>query len=139
MSKYGQVGWDVGIVGRWFRLVMGVLMTGFFLFDFVGGAHTHSLRTNVLTGALLRRIRAGLFCRLSAGHRKSEGQKSVDPNHDFRLSRDVQAIYEGAGGCTGSAQRGEQGDITHHVSSPFERRDLRLIATDQLGHALCQC
>ena len=50
MSKYGQVGWDVGIVGRWFRLVMGTLMMGFFVFDFVGGDHTHSLRTNVLTG-----------------------------------------------------------------------------------------
>lgn len=50
MSKYGQVGWNVGIVGRWFRLVMGTLMMGFFVFDFVGGDHTHSLRTNVLTG-----------------------------------------------------------------------------------------
>ncbi len=50
MSKYGQVGWDVGSVGRWFRLVMGLLMTGFFVYDFVGGEHTHSLRTNVLTG-----------------------------------------------------------------------------------------
>ena len=49
MSEYGQVGWDVGIVGRWFRLVMGVLVTLFVLFDFLGGAHTHSLRTNVLT------------------------------------------------------------------------------------------
>ena len=46
MSKYGQVGWDVGIVGRWFRLVMGVLMTALFVFDFVGGSHTHSLRTD---------------------------------------------------------------------------------------------
>ena len=52
MSKYGRVGWDVGIVGRWFRLVMGVLMTSFFVLDFVGGSHTHSLRTNVLTGLL---------------------------------------------------------------------------------------
>ncbi len=50
MSKYGQVGWDVGIVGRWFRLVMGGLMTSLFVFDFVGASHTHSLRTNVLTG-----------------------------------------------------------------------------------------
>ncbi len=50
MSRYGQVGWDVGVVGRWFRLVMGVLMTGLLVFDFVGGDHTHSLRTNVLTG-----------------------------------------------------------------------------------------
>ncbi len=49
MSKYGQVGWDVGIVGGWFRLVMGVLMTSVFLLDFVGGSHTHSLKTNVLT------------------------------------------------------------------------------------------
>ncbi len=50
MSNYGQVGWDVGIVGRWFRLVMGLSMTGLVIFDFVGGSHTHSLRTNVLTG-----------------------------------------------------------------------------------------
>jgi uncharacterized membrane protein YhaH (DUF805 family) len=50
MSKYGQVGWDVGIVGRWFRLVMGILIVLLVLFDFLGGSHTHSLRTNVLTG-----------------------------------------------------------------------------------------
>ena len=50
MSKYGQVGWDVGVVGRWFRLVMGVLMMSLFVFDFVDGSHTHSLRSNVLTG-----------------------------------------------------------------------------------------
>ena len=50
MSQYGQVGWDVGVVGRRFRLVMGVLMTGLFVLDFVGGSHTPSLRTNVLTG-----------------------------------------------------------------------------------------
>ncbi len=50
MSNYGQVGWDVGIVGRWFRLVMGIMMTIFFAFDFVGSSHTHSLTTNVLTG-----------------------------------------------------------------------------------------
>ena len=50
MSKYGQVGWDVGIVGRWFRLVMGFLFTGLVVFDLVGAFHTHSLRTNVLTG-----------------------------------------------------------------------------------------
>ena len=49
MSKYGEVGWDVGIVGRWFRLMMGVLVTGLVILDFVGGSHTHSLRTNVLT------------------------------------------------------------------------------------------
>ncbi len=73
MSKYGQVGWDVGIVGRWFRLVMGVLMTSLFVFDFVGGSHSHSLKTNVLTGLFLRWIHPGLFRRLSAGHRKSEG------------------------------------------------------------------
>ena len=40
----------MGIVGRWFRLVMGILMTSLLIFDFVGGSHTHSLRTNVLTG-----------------------------------------------------------------------------------------
>ncbi len=50
MSKYGQVGWDVGIVGRWFRLVMGILFAGLVVFDLVGAFHTHSLRTNVLTG-----------------------------------------------------------------------------------------
>jgi len=50
MSKYSQVGWDVGIVGRWFRLVMGILVTFLVLFDFLGGSHTHSLRTSVLTG-----------------------------------------------------------------------------------------
>jgi len=50
MSKYGRVGWDVGIVGRWFRLMMGVLVTGLVVLDFVGASHTHSLRTNVLTG-----------------------------------------------------------------------------------------
>ena len=50
MSQYGQVGWDVGRVGRWFRLMMGILVTYLVLFDFLGGAHAHSLRTNVLTG-----------------------------------------------------------------------------------------
>ena len=50
MSSYGEVGSDVGIVGRWFRLVMGVFITSLVVFDFVGGSHTHSLRTNVLTG-----------------------------------------------------------------------------------------
>ena len=50
MSKYGEVGWDVGVVGRWFRLVLGVLITGAVVFDFWGGGHTHSPRTNVLTG-----------------------------------------------------------------------------------------
>ncbi len=50
MPKYGLVGWDVGIVGRWYRLVMGILFTGLVVFDLVGAFHTHSLRTNVLTG-----------------------------------------------------------------------------------------
>ena len=50
MSKYGQIGRDVGIVGRWLRLGMGVLVIGSVVFDFVGGSHTHTLRTNVLTG-----------------------------------------------------------------------------------------
>lgn len=50
MSKYGQVGWDVGIVGRWSRLVIAVLVTSLVVSDLVGGFHTHSLRTNVLTG-----------------------------------------------------------------------------------------
>ncbi len=50
MSKYGQVGWDVGFIGRWFRLAMGIGVTMLFAFDFLGGSHTHSLRTNVLTG-----------------------------------------------------------------------------------------
>ena len=49
MSTYGKVGWDVGIVGRWFRLVMGAGMLLIVLGDFVGGGHTHSLRTNALT------------------------------------------------------------------------------------------
>ena len=49
MSNYGQVGWDVGIVGRWFRLVMGISMMTLVVLDFAGGSHTHSLGTNVLT------------------------------------------------------------------------------------------
>ncbi len=49
MSKYGKVGWDVGIVGRWFRLFMGASMLLLVLGDYVGGGHTHSVRTNVLT------------------------------------------------------------------------------------------
>ena len=50
MSKYGEVGLDVGVVGRWFRLVMGIGVTLLVAFDFFGGSHTHSLKTNVLTG-----------------------------------------------------------------------------------------
>lgn len=49
MSKYGQVGWDVGVVGRWSRLVTGLLIMFVVFFDFLGGTHEHSLRTNVLT------------------------------------------------------------------------------------------
>ncbi len=50
MSKYGQVGWDVGIVGRWSRLLIAVTATSLVVSDLVGAFHTHSLRTNVLTG-----------------------------------------------------------------------------------------
>lgn len=48
MSKYGQVGWDVGIVGRWVRLAAGVLILAAVLFDFFGGGHVHSLKMNLL-------------------------------------------------------------------------------------------
>lgn len=48
MLKYGRVGRDVGIVGRWFRLLMGLVITFFVLLDFFGGTHTHSLTTNAL-------------------------------------------------------------------------------------------
>ena len=50
MSTYGQVGWDVGIVGRWVRLILGVLILLIVLWDYVGGNHTHSLTMNALTG-----------------------------------------------------------------------------------------
>ena len=53
MSKYGQVGRDVGIVGRWFRLVAGILIMLMVLWDFFGGDHTHTLRTNALTAVSL--------------------------------------------------------------------------------------
>lgn len=49
MSTYGKVGWDVGIVGRWFRLLMGVFFGLVVLGDYVGGTHAHSLRMNTLT------------------------------------------------------------------------------------------
>lgn len=48
MSKYGQVGLDVGSVGRWFRLVAGILILAAVLFDFFGGGHAHSIRSNLL-------------------------------------------------------------------------------------------
>ena len=48
MSQYGKVGRDVGIVGRWIRLVLGIMITLVVLYDFFGGNHTHSLRTNAL-------------------------------------------------------------------------------------------
>ena len=48
MSHYGKVGRDVGIVGRWIRLLAGILITSLVLLDFLGGNHTHSLRTNML-------------------------------------------------------------------------------------------
>ncbi len=48
MSKYGKVGRDVGVVGRWIRLLIGMVMTLVVLYDFFGGTHTHSLRTNTL-------------------------------------------------------------------------------------------
>ncbi len=48
MSKYGKVGRDVGICGRWIRLLIGIVMTLVVLYDFFGGTHTHSLRTNTL-------------------------------------------------------------------------------------------
>jgi len=48
MSTYGKVGWDVGVVGRWFRLLMGALMMLLVLGDYVGGNHTHSLGMNAL-------------------------------------------------------------------------------------------
>ena len=50
MSTYGQVGWEVGTVGRWFRLILGILVMSFVLWDFIGGGHTHSLTTNMLIG-----------------------------------------------------------------------------------------
>ena len=53
MSQYGKVGRDVGVVGRWIRLLMGILITLMVLFDFVGGTHTHSLRTNALIALFL--------------------------------------------------------------------------------------
>lgn len=49
MSEYGKLGWDVGRVGRWIRLVLGLLLVAFVIFDFSGADHTHSLRTNLLT------------------------------------------------------------------------------------------
>ena len=49
MSKYGEVGWNVGVVGRWVRLLMGMLVTSLVVLDFVGGSHTHTVRTNMLT------------------------------------------------------------------------------------------
>ena len=48
MSRYGKIGRDVGIVGRWIRLVLGIMLTFTVLYDFLGGNHTHSTRTNVL-------------------------------------------------------------------------------------------
>ena len=48
MSKYGKVGRDVGICGRWIRLLIGIVMTLAVLYDVFGGTHTHSLRTNTL-------------------------------------------------------------------------------------------
>ena len=53
MSTYGQVGLDVGTVGRWFRLISGILIMSFVLWDFIGGEHTHSLTTNMLIGVFL--------------------------------------------------------------------------------------
>ena len=48
MSHYGKVGRDVGIVGRWIRLVLGIMLTFIVLYDFFGGNHTHTTRTNAL-------------------------------------------------------------------------------------------
>ena len=48
MSKYGKVGREVGVVGRWIRLLMGISISSLVLLDFVAGTHTHSLRTNLL-------------------------------------------------------------------------------------------
>jgi uncharacterized membrane protein YhaH (DUF805 family) len=61
MSKYGKLGWDVGSVGRWTRLVFGILLTALVVLDFIGGSHTHSPATNLLTGILFVGIVAIYF------------------------------------------------------------------------------
>ena len=42
MSQFGELGVNVGPVGRWLRLLLGILILLFVLTDFVPGTHEHA-------------------------------------------------------------------------------------------------
>ncbi len=48
MESYGELGVNVGSVGRWTRFVLGVLTVAFVATDFYSGTHTHSIATYLM-------------------------------------------------------------------------------------------
>ena len=48
MASYGKVGVNVGIVGRWTRFVLGILMIVFVATDFYPVTHTHDMASYLM-------------------------------------------------------------------------------------------
>ena len=48
MASYGEVGTNVGSVGRWTRFVLGILMVAFVATDFYPVTHAHSMATYLM-------------------------------------------------------------------------------------------
>ena len=48
MASYGQIGVNVGSVGRWTRFVLGILVVTVVAMDFYPVTHTHSIATYVM-------------------------------------------------------------------------------------------
>ncbi len=48
MANYGEVGVNVGSVGRWTRFVLGIFMILFVAVDFFAATHTHSMASYLL-------------------------------------------------------------------------------------------
>ncbi len=48
MASYGEVGINVGSVGRWTRFVLGIVMILIVASDFFSGTHTHSMTSYLM-------------------------------------------------------------------------------------------
>ena len=48
MASYGEVGVNIGPVGRWTRFVLGILVIVFVATDLVSGTHTHDMASYLM-------------------------------------------------------------------------------------------
>ncbi len=48
MASYGEVGINVGSVGRWTRFVLGILMLSVVAMDFYSASHTHDMASYLM-------------------------------------------------------------------------------------------